>query len=341
MKAFLIFLNICLAGGIFWSLLKQAETPQVNEDEYFFRASEKEKKKTPAKTETVSRKKEPVPETRSAEVSVRRVVEGNIFDPARCPGARIPGRRNSNTGLDMTLVGTFVIGEQSGAIILQKRRQNTNFPFPWMQQGGPPIAMPAFQNNGQQGGGFMNGGAQTSGAGNTAQNQNNGQQGGGFARARFGSGEMFARWRQMQNRQQNGGNNEEAAVVYQQYVRVGETLANGYKLTAVTRTGATLMKNSEKLELELVEASRNAGAERSRNTNTNPFGTQGRGMMFPWMMQGMMMNGMGGMGGTRGGFPFNNNGFMQQNGGGNQQQNGGGTGRNGSRGSWQGRSRSQ
>ena len=333
MKAFLIFLNICLAGGIFWSLLKQAETPQVNEDEYFFRASEKEKKKTPAKTETAARKKTPVSETRDADISVRKIVEGNIFDPARCPGARIPGRRNSNTGLDMTLVGTFVIGEQSGAIILQKRRQNTNSAFPWMMQGGgPPIAMPAFQNNG---GGSMNGGMP--GSGNGAQNQNGNMMqggGGGFARNRFGSGEMFARWRQMQNRQQNGGNNgEEAAVVYQQYVRVGETLANGYKLTAVTRTGATLMKNSEKLELEIVEASRNAGAERSRNNNTNPSGLQNRGM-FPWMMPGMMM---GGMGGGRGGFPFNNNNFMQQNGGGNQQQNSGGN----ARGSRQGRSRGQ
>lgn len=297
MKAFLIFLNICLAGGIFWSVLKQARTPQVNEDEYFFRKTEKNVEKAPAKPAAAAqtRKKSSVPETRDSAVSIRKVVDGNIFDPARCPGARIPGRRNANTGLDMTLVGTFTIGELSGAVIMQKRRQSNTSPFPWMQgMGGMPMSMPAFQNNGQ-GGNF----------------NNNRQQGGGFARNRFGAGDMYARWRRMQTRQQNGGNNSgnEAAVVFQQYVRVGETLANGYKLTAVTRTGATLMKNSEKIELELVEASRNAGAERSRNTNSNPASQWQRMGMMPWMMPGMMMG--GGRGGAR-------------------QQNGGG-GRNGSR----------
>ena len=317
MKAFLIFLNICLAGGIFWSLLKQAQTPQVNEDEYFFRKTEKDKdkKKTPAKTDTGphSQKKSIVPETRDSAVSIRKVVEGNIFDPARCPGARIPGRRNSNAGLDMTLVGTFTIGELSGAVIMQKRKQTAASPFPWMQ--GMPMAMPAFQNN-MQGGNFNNN--RTSG-GNGA--RNNAQ--GNLARTRFGAGDMYARWRQMQNRQQNGNSSgKEAAVVYQQYVRVGETLANGYKLVAVTRTGATLMKNSEKIELELVEASRNAGADRSRNNNTNS-ALRAMGMM-PWMMP-WMMSGMGGnnRGNNRGGF---------------QQQNNG-NGRNGARGSGQGRPR--
>ena len=336
MKAFLIILNICLAGGIFWSFLKQAQTPQVNEDEYFFRKTEKDKKKSPAKAEAAAgpRKKTSVPETRDSSVSIRKVVEGNIFDPARCPGARIPGRRNSNAGLDMTLVGTFTIGELSGAIIMQKRRQNNSMPFPWMQgMGGMPMAMPAFRNNGP-GGGFGNRPPGFGGGNGGPQNNNNGQ-GGGFARARFGAGDMYARWRRMRQ-QQNGGNGNnngnEPALVFQQYVRVGETLANGYKLTAVTRTSATLMKNSEKIELELVEASRNAGAERSRNTNNNPANGFQRGMM-PWMMPGMMMPGMmPGMGGPRGGF--------QQNGGGFQ-QNGGGGRNNNSRGSRQGRSRGQ
>ena len=328
MKTFLIFLNICLAGGIFWSVLKEAKTPQVNEDEYFFRKTEKDRKKPAAKNDTASRsqKKSVAPETRDPAVSITKVVEGNIFDPARCPGARIPGRRNSNAGLDMTLVGTFTIGELSGAVIMQKRKQNTVSPFPWMQgMGGMPMSMPAFQGN-AQGGGFNN---------NRQGGPQGNAQGGGFARTRFGAGDMYARWRRMQSRQQNGGNNSknEAAVVYQQYVRVGETLANGYKLTAVTRTSATLMKNSEKIELELVEASRNAGADRGRNNNSNPSGSQwrGMGMMPPWMMMpGMMMG--GGMGG-RGGF--------QQNGGGFQQNGGSGRNNGGSRGSRQGRSRGQ
>ena len=83
MKAFLIFLNICLAGGIFWSILKQAKTPQVNEDEYFFRKSEKEVRNAPApKAEAQTRKKSDAPDTRDSELSIRKVSEGNIFDPA-------------------------------------------------------------------------------------------------------------------------------------------------------------------------------------------------------------------------------------------------------------------
>ena len=308
MKTFLIVLNICLAGGIFWSLLKQAQAPQVNEDEYFFRKTETEKdrKKAPAKTDTGSRppKKTSTLEARDPAVSIRKVVEGNIFDPARCPGARIPGRRNSNAGLDMTLVGTFTIGDVSGAIIMQKRKQSTAFPYPWMQ--GMPMAMPAFQGN-IQGGNPNN---PRAGGGNGS--QNNAQ--GGLARTRFGAGDMYARWRRMQQNG-NNGNSKEAAVVFQQYVRVGETLANGYKLVSVTRTGATLMKNSEKIELELVEASRNAGADRGRNNNNSSAQQRAMGMM-PWMMPWMMMPGMGNnMGGNRGG--------SQQPGGGNGRTTGG------------------
>ena len=54
-----------------------------------------------------------------------------------------------------------------------------------------------------------------------------------------------------------------------QYVRVGETLSNGYTLAAITRTSATLTRNGEKMELELQDPSKNQNQSRS-NRNRQP-----------------------------------------------------------------------
>ena len=74
------------------------------------------------------------------------------------------------------------------------------------------------------------------------------------------------------NVRQNGrvaaGSNQ---LVYKQYVRLGETLSNGYKLVDVQREQVTLQRGGDKLELVLEEASKNAPqtARRSnRRVNT-------------------------------------------------------------------------
>ena len=43
---------------------------------------------------------------------------------------------------------------------------------------------------------------------------------------------------------------------YRQYVRIGETLSNGYILVEVSRTRAVLTRGSDKMELEIQEASK-------------------------------------------------------------------------------------
>ena len=53
-----------------------------------------------------------------------------------------------------------------------------------------------------------------------------------------------------------------------QFVKLGETMPNGYKLTALTRTHATLTRGGDKLELELLDASKNATQTAARSTNT-------------------------------------------------------------------------
>lgn len=70
-----------------------------------------------------------------------------------------------------------------------------------------------------------------------------------------------------------GTQNQTTTAVQQapkQYIRVGETLSNGYTLTEVTRTSAVLTLGSSRMELKLQEASKNqpqAVARTNRRTN--------------------------------------------------------------------------
>lgn len=290
MKILLILLNCILAGGIFWSVLENAGKPAADEDEYFIKRTPGKKK---AASQNVTQKKKAAvsldPAERPAEELAASVVRRNIFDPARCPNARVIGRRpGGNARVTMTLAGTFAIGDVSGAIILQKQQnQQRNMQFPMM--GGMPRMMPGQQPN-QRGG-----------------NQ--------VIRQRFQP------WTGIPGQQQN---QQEEIVVYKQYVRIGETMANGYKLESVSRTGAVLTKGSERMELTIVEASANAGASSTGNQNNmNPWM-----MRPPWMMPGMNNRGGRGPGGMQGGGNWNNNrggrgGNMQQ-GGGNWNNNRGG-----------------
>ena len=78
----------------------------------------------------------------------------------------------------------------------------------------------------------------------------------------------------------------------QQYVRVGETLSNGYTLTEITRTGAVLMRNGKRMDLELQKASVTATPANSsnrRNQRQNDFQQIQRMQMFQNMQMMRMM----------------------------------------------------
>ncbi|MBR2425848.1 MAG: hypothetical protein IKB16_03810 [Lentisphaeria bacterium] len=248
MKIVLIVLNCLFACGITWGVLSSLGKPSMDEDEYFI-------KRKPGKKSAVKKaaaKKNPAkmtaPQNRSSAEKEQIIVSKNVFDAARCPNARVFGRRrNNNTRLSMTLVGTFTIDKVSGAIILQKQQQNRPNMPPWM-------------------------------AGRANMNQNNNwNRGGNMARQRFMPG-MFPG--------QNNNNQQQESVVYKQYVRVGETMANGYKLDSVTRNSAVLTKGSERMELTIVEASKNAGGKsNTTNQNRNPFQMNPQQMrQWMWMM---------------------------------------------------------
>ena len=95
-------------------------------------------------------------------------------------------------------------------------------------------------------------------------------------------GGRFNSWSQMSGR--NSGNEK-------QYVRVGETLSNGYTLAEVTRTGATLIRGNDRIELELQDPSKNraSGNRSNQNRRVNPTQQFQQAQMF---MQGQMMRTM-------------------------------------------------
>ena len=89
--------------------------------------------------------------------------------------------------------------------------------------------------------------------------------------------------------------NNSQPVTYKQYVRLGETMANGYKLTEIAKNRVVLTRGSDRLELELVDPSVNAKktAPRTRPANQTQIMQQMlqsmQNMQRAQMMQGFQM----------------------------------------------------
>ena len=164
----------------------------------------------------------------------------NIFDSSRC--SAVSSWRDRAAQVTMTLVGTFQVDEDIGAIILMKQRSNERREGPPVP-GEPPPAPPVPPNAAT---------ANTSRA--STRNGSN--------RSRFGT----SRWN-FQNNHSATASTEGNTTTYKQYIRKGERLENGYVLAEVTRSSVTLTRGNEKLELEIQDASVNAPATVAANAN--------------------------------------------------------------------------
>jgi len=285
MKIFLIFLNILLAGAVVWGGIGFVKKLSPGSPKTAFTV--KKRKPKPVGAAAVVRKEKPqeTKPLRSGEEMVKQIVETDIFNQERCPNA---GAWGGNARVEMTLVGTFKIGEAQGAVILQKT-QTRNFPF-----------MP-FGGMMNQGGGFggqrrMGIGRGGFGGGFGGQQQNYSGRGNGGRRAIGGARSIQA------NRDARGivqpgqnNNNNNKPIVYKQYVRLGETMANGYKLVEIDRNRVVLTRGSDKLELELADPSANAKqpARKTRQPNQTQIMQQMlrsmQNMQRAQMMQGFQM----------------------------------------------------
>lgn len=224
MKAALITVNILLALLVVWAGIRRLESFSGKKAQEFT-VKKRPEKKPPQKEKQIVQQPQRSPE-QDAEV----VIAKNLFSQDRSPNAAMGG----NARVELSLVGTFMIGDCVGAIIKQKTAARNNRFFP---MGGPPMM------GGRQMGIGPRGGNPPSRSGGRPQP------------------------RQRMTARQNGGiaagSNQ---LVYKQYVRLGETLSNGYKLVDVQREQVTLQRGGDKLELVLEEASKNA-PQTARRTN--------------------------------------------------------------------------
>ncbi|WP_294503324.1 hypothetical protein [uncultured Victivallis sp.] len=155
------------------------------------------------------------------------IIDNNIFNSDRCPNAMFG--RGRSTRIELTLVGTFEIDGVKGAIIKQKAGSSNNR------------------------GGFMGGPGGPGGRWGGRNNSSNSNTRSPI-RVQFVDGV----WRNfggtdaatLQQQQQR-----EQTLTLRQYVRVGETLSNGYTLEEVSRTGAVLTRGSDRMELEIQDPS--------------------------------------------------------------------------------------
>lgn len=95
-------------------------------------------------------------------------------------------------------------------------------------------------------------------------------------------GNRFTRWSQVAGR---------TSGAEKQYVKVGETLSNGYTLAEVTRTGATLIRGNDRIELELQDPSKNRNSGNYNNNRRSMNPTQ-QFQQAQMIMQGQMMRTM-------------------------------------------------
>lgn len=291
MKSILIMLNILLAGAVVLGGIRFIRNFTVGASKPAFtvkkRVPKTAKITSSAKRDAVSEKNDA---TLSGDAMVKQIVDADIFNQDRCPNSGFWG--GGNARVEMTLVGTFKIGKSRGAVILQKT-QTRNFPF--MPFGG-------MMNPG--GGGFPQ---RRMGIGRGGDGGNGGSGGMGMNRNNFGNrdgrreigGSRFIQANR--NAQgivqpgQNNNNNNNKPVVYKQYVRLGETMANGYTLTEIDRNRVVLTRGSDKLELELVDASTNAKKPYQRPKQPNQtqliqqFLQSMQNMQRAQMMQGFQM----------------------------------------------------
>ena len=239
MKPFLIVLNTVLLALLLWSV-----SAQFDGGEEMALPTRSDRQKT-APTATAP---EGNANLYDASELVPVIAGNNIFDPQRAPNAD-PGQRN----VELTLVGTFQLGEKEGAIILQQARQRRNDMMP-----------PGMGGDGMQQMGM-------------AMPEEVQQRIAEYRNARFGSPAAAAPATQNYS--------------FKQYVAVGDSLESGYTLTEISDKKAILTRGSERLELTLADPSKNAPATTTVANNANrPRGTDMfRAMQSAQMFQNMQM----------------------------------------------------
>ena len=257
MRKLLIIANIILGAVFLWGFSKNiaAHTGKADKNQLKLLPLPKAAKGESSKRSSGEAKLDGIDE------SAKKIIAHDVFNNVRSPLANV---RTSRTQL--TLVGIFKCGKSEGAII---RQNNSNRQFnPYLAQ-----MMAHSGMMGNRGGMMGNRGGMMGNRG--------GMMGGGMMGNRGG---RFTQWSQVSGR---------STGAEKQYVKLGETLSNGYTLAEITRTGVTLIRGNDRIELELQEPSRNRNNRGGSSNNRRPgMNSTLQFQQAQMIMQGQMMRTM-------------------------------------------------
>ena len=253
MKLMLIALNIFLAVAVAHLAWTYSSEP--------LEFASTSRKVTPAKIEkkkTVRMKASEKAVVDSPEVTEQKIaamLEHNIFKTERVPEApanKTAQRNSQQIRADLSLVGTYVIGDSLGAIILQRLQGNAQQQLKALQQKEyEQYALSANRITDPK-----------KKAAAAAESDEDAEE-----KAEIKEGEAEKDPKQIVI---VGGNPSISANnVFRQHLKVGDTTVTGYKLEEVTRTSAVLTKNNERIELMLLTPSEAGNVARQRQNNNN------------------------------------------------------------------------
>ena len=254
MKFMLIALNVILVAAVAhlaWTYSSEPLTFASTSKK--FSPSKLERKRAAATVKRVE--KNPLDSPEVTEQKITAVLDRNIFKTERVPDApanKNAQRNNQQIRADMSLVGTYVIGDSLGAIILQRLQGNSQQQLKALQQkeyeqyalSSTRVTDPKKK------------------AAAAAESDEDAEE-----KKEVKDGEAEKNPKQIVI--VGGSPSISANNVFRQHLKVGDTTVNGYKLEEVTRTSAVLTKNSERIELTLLTPSEAGNVTRQRNNNNN------------------------------------------------------------------------
>jgi hypothetical protein len=255
MKFMLIALNALLAAGLVYLAWASVTDPvdfasrsktaqQAGADGKRTSSALTRTKRTPAKVVTES------PEL--TEQKIDALLKRNIFNTERVPDApanRSAARATQQVRADLSLVGTYVIGDSLGAIILQRLQGNAQQQLKALQQ-------KEYEQY-------------TASSTRVTDPKKKGETAASAASEGESVEEAAASGEENPDKRVivMGNPSISANNVFRQHMRVGDTTVTGYKLVEVTRTSAVLTRNSERIELSLLTPSEAGNIARQRQNN--------------------------------------------------------------------------
>ena len=254
MKFMLISLNVLLVVAIAYLAWKYTSDPVAfpSKTKIAPRSVSEIVGKTASAKST--RKKNSMTVMESPEVTEQRInalVKRNVFNSERVPDApanKSNARAAQQVRADMSLVGTYTIGDSLGAIILQRLQGNAQQQLKELQQkeyeqyqaSATRVTDPKKKAE-----------AAAAAESKDVSDAGEGEDGTDKKVVVMGNAAVSA-------------NN-----VFRQHLKVGDTTVTGYKLVEVTRTSAVLTRNSERIELPLLSPSEAGNIARQRQNNNN------------------------------------------------------------------------